>query len=138
MTTDEELQRIRQTLLEFDQRISALERLFKEKGEDIKEAKPVSIGEFLATMNPKTDIERTLVIAYYLEVNDGVSPFNKKEIEGAFKRAKEPSPKNINLCVYKNIQYTFLMESGQKKANLKAWSLTRKGMEFVEQKLKKE
>ncbi len=136
--TDEELQEIKQMLEDFGRRLSALERLFEEKGDEVKKEKAISIGEFIARAKPKTDIQRTLVVAYFLENMVGKSPFNKKDIEETFKKAKVPVPQNINLCVYKNIQHGFLMEHKKKRGKLKTWSLTRTGEEFVEQKVKKE
>lgn len=135
---DEELREIKQKLKDFEERLSVLEKLFEERGDEIKEQKMISIGEFMMKAKPQTDIQRTLVVAYFLENMVGKSPFNKKDIEETFKKAKVPVPKNINLCVYKNIQHGFLMEHKKKQGKLKTWSLTRTGEEFVDNKIKKE
>ncbi len=134
----DELLEMKNKLEDHESRLSRLECLLKGNADGFRKEKPLSLGEFLSKKSPKTDIQKTLVIGYYLENIENVTPFNKKDLEIAFRRAKEPPPKNINLCVYGNIKHTFMMEYEEKKDNRKAWCLTRTGIGFVEKKLKKE
>ncbi|MHA1252320.1 MAG: hypothetical protein ACTSRP_20210, partial [Candidatus Helarchaeota archaeon] len=63
--------------------------------------------------------------------------FNIKDLEKGFKLAKEKIPNNINYKVYRNISQGYMMERDEKKDNLKAWTLTRSGEEFVKSKFQK-
>lgn len=130
---DEEISKI---LKDHEMRISQLESLFRSKPESVK--KNLSIKEFILSKSPKYDVQKTLVIGYYLEKYDGLSSFNVKDIENAFRAAKETVPDNINYKIFKNIEKGYMMESKEKKDNLKSWTLTNSGEMFVESNLKEE
>jgi len=83
-------------------------------------------------------VEKTLVVAYYLEHFRNISPFNAKDIEELFREVKEKPPDNINYKVIKNIEKGHLMESEEKKDDLKSCTLTTTGERFVENGLKRE
>jgi len=133
---NKEISEIKEKLKEFDQRISELEKIFQnEKYEKIK--KKISIKEFLLSVKPRNDVQKTLAIGYYLEKFENFLSFNIKDLEKGFKLAKEKIPNNINYKVYRNISQGYMMERDKKKDNLKAWTLTRSGEEFVESKFQK-
>ena len=136
MMSDEEIIKIKKRLEEHNERISKLESLFQAKPEAIR--KEVSVKEFILSKKPKTDIQKTITIAYYLEKYRGLPSLNVKELENEFRDAREKVPKNINLCVIKNIEKGHMMETKEKKNNLKAWILTNSGEEYVESDFKKE
>ena len=127
---DEEIKKI---LNDHEKRIQRLERLFESK--PIQTKKQISIKEFILTKGPKNDVEKTLVIGYYLENFRGLSSFNAKDLEDGFREAKEKVPENINYKVIKNIKKGFMMEAKEKKDKLKAWTLTSTGERFVENEL---
>lgn len=53
-----------------------------------------------------------------------------------FEKAKEKTPANINDRVNKIIANTgYIMETKEKKDNLKAWTLTNSGERFIEEDL---
>ena len=85
---------------------------------------------------PKDDIQKTLIVGYYLEKYDNLSSFNSKDLENGFRSAKESIPDNINYKVIKNIEKGYMMEAKEKKDKLKAWNLTGSGERFVENDLK--
>lgn len=130
---DEEIRKI---LEDHEKRIQRLEKLFE--SEPIQTKKQISIKEFILTKKPKNDVEKTLVIGYYLEKFREMSSFNAKDLEDGFREAKEKVPANINYKVIKNIEKGFMMEAKEKKDKLKAWVLTSTGERFVENDLKKE
>lgn len=130
---DEEIRKI---LEDHEKRIQRLEKLFE--SEPIQTKKQISIKEFILTKKPKNDVEKTLVIGYYLEKFREMSFFNAKDLEDGFREAKEKVPANINYKVIKNIEKGFMMEAKEKKDKLKAWVLTSTGERFVENDLKKE
>jgi hypothetical protein len=89
--------------------------------------KQLSLGEFLLSTSPKSDVDKALVIGYYLEQFEKTTPFTSKELEAAFRRAKEPPPVNTNETVNKNVRKGTIMEAREKKDGLKAWTLTNSG-----------
>jgi nitrogen regulatory protein PII-like uncharacterized protein len=128
-----ELEEIRKILAQHEKRISNLERLFISKPKKIK--KELSFKEFILQKQPKNNVEKVLVVGYYLEHYRGISPFNIKDLEAGFREAKEVAPKNINLAVLQNVSKGTMMEAKEKKDNLKTWTLTIKGESAVENKL---
>lgn len=87
------------------------------------------------TKKPSDDVQKTMVIGYYLEHFEGMDKFNIKDLAEWFRLAKEPPPTNINDKVNLNIQRGRMMESKEKKGKFKAWTLTSSGEKFVEEEL---
>lgn len=125
---------IKQILDDHEQRLSKLEKLFEKQPDVVN--KNLSIKEFILLKKPKGDVEKTLVIGYYLEKHAGLSSFNAKDLEDGFEQAKEGTPANINYKAIKNIQKGFFKEVKEKKDELKAWNLTNSGERVVENELK--
>ena len=124
------------TLEEHEERISRLEKLFQTKPKDIK--KKLSIREFILSKNPKSEMQKTLAIACYLEKYENFASFNVKDLENGFRRAKEKIPRNINYEVIRNIQKGYMMEAKEKKDKKKAWYLTNSGEKHVENNFEQE
>jgi len=91
-----------------------------------------SIKEFLIGKAPSGGVQTTLAIAYYLETEQGITPFNKEDLERGYRAAKEAVPKNINDKVGMCIANGYMMEAEAKKDSLKAWVITRTGEQVVE------
>jgi hypothetical protein len=136
MMENRDIEKIKKTLEEHEARIAKLENLIVSKPSAIE--KKLSIKEFILSKNPKSDVEKTLAIGYYLEKYEGLASFNAKDLEKGFYDAKESAPENINLNVIRNIQKEYMMESKEKKDNLKAWNLTNNGEKLVESNFEKE
>lgn len=100
-------------------------------------AKKASVKEFLLTKSIKSDTQRVVALAYFLEYTESMSSFNVNDIETAFRSAKEKVPANINDAVNKNISRGFIMEAAEKKDAKKAWCLTSTGEIYVETDLNK-
>ncbi len=94
--------------------------------------KKSSVKEFLLTKNIKSDTQKVVALAYFLEYTDGMESFNVNDLETAFRSAKEKVPTNMNDAVNKNIARGFIMEAAQKKDAKKAWCLTSTGETYVE------
>jgi len=131
-----ELEEIRGILEQHEKRISDLENLAAVKPKKMQ--KKLSVKEFILEKKPGSDVEKTLVVAYYLENCKNVSPFNLNDLEALFKKAKEIVPDNLNDKVNKNIAKGYMEEAEDKKDSKKAWTLTETGERFVENDLKKE
>lgn len=130
-----EFSEIRKKIEEHEKRISDLENLAKEKPQQLKKFSP---KEFILQKKPQDDLQKTLVLGYYLEHYRAISPFAAKDLEKIFREAKEPIPKNINDNVNKNIGKGFMMDAESKKDKKKAWTLTGTGERFVENGVKEE
>jgi len=117
-------------LQDHEKRISHLESLM-EANRPLP-SKRLSIKEFLLTVGADDDVVKTLCVAYYLERFQGLGSFTAKDIEAAFRAAKEPVPDNINYKVIKNIEKGFIMEAESKRDHRKAWNLTTSGEKHVE------
>jgi hypothetical protein len=131
---DEEVKKM---LDDHEKRISALEKIFAE-GRKQTTKKGISIKEFILAKRPDDDVQKTLVIGYYLEKYEGLDSFNAKDLEDGFRTAKETVPKNINDKVNLNIKNGHMMEAKEKKDNRKAWLLTASGERYIEHDFKKE
>lgn len=136
MIPDEEITKIKSKLEELEKRMSELEKAFQTKPEAAK--KRISTKEFILLKKPRDDVQRTLAIGYYLEKFKGFSTFNVKDLERGFGVAKEPIPENINNKVNLNIKKGHMMETDEKKDNLKAWVLTDSGEKYIDGDFKKE
>jgi hypothetical protein len=132
----DEIAEIMKRLEEHEKRIVQLESLVHTKPEAIK--KKISIKEFILSKTPINDVQKTLAIGYYLEKHEGLSSFNKKDLESGFGNAKERSPENINDKVNQNIKKGFMMEAKGGKDNFTAWALTNSGEKYVENGFKAE
>lgn len=132
----EEVGKIKKKLEEHEERISRLERLFQTKPEVIK--KKISIKEFILQKRPKSDVQKALVIGYYLEKYQDFSSFNVKDVEQGFREAREKIPTNVGDKIQKNIAKGHMMEAGEEKEEMKAYFLTSSGERFVENNFGKE
>jgi len=118
-------------LVNVEEKILQLEKIFPKTGAKA-DVKRLSINELVLEKKPKDDIQKTLVIAYFLEKYSGSVSFNVKDLIASFEQAKEKIPANINDKINKNILKGFVMEAKNKKDNLTAWLLTNSGVHFVE------
>ena len=116
-----------------ENRISALEGMPAKRTQ--VEGKKLSVKEFLLTKKPNDDVQRTIVIGYYLEHFESMDSFNTRDLADGFRSAKEPLPSNINDKVNSNIAKEYMMKAKEKKDKLKAWFLTNSGEKFVEEGL---
>lgn len=100
-----------------------------------KGTKRLSAKEFLLTKELKSETQKVLALAYFLEHIEGMTSFNVPDLEGGFRVAKEKVPLNMNDAVNKNIVKGFIMEAEAKKDSKKAWYLTSTGERYVETEL---
>lgn len=103
----------------------------------VARTKKSSPKEFLMGKQVKTDTNKVLALAYFLERHEGLTVFNTSDLETVFRLAKEKLPKNMNDTVNKNITRGLLMEAAERKDSKKAWSLTSSGERYVEKELNK-
>jgi len=133
MSVEEMLEAIKKQLLDHESRISKLEsqpKIDKDIGK-----KKLSIKEFILSKKPKDDIQKTLVIGFYLDKYEGLDCFNRKDLEKGFRSAMEAVPTNVGVDANENIRRGYFAEAKEKKDKLKAWYLTNSGEECVEMEL---
>ena len=94
--------------------------------------KKLSIKEFILQKKPKSDIQKTLAIGYYLEKFRNFSSFNANDLKKGFREAREKIPPNIPDKIQKNIAKGHMMEADAEKDGLKAYMLTESGEKLVE------
>lgn len=129
--TNEELE---QRLRLIESRLTALEAptASPDQPDATKQAKPMSIKEFLLEKKPESANNRVAAIAYYLEVIKGQEFFSAEDIRVNFRAAKVPAPKNVNDAINQNIAKGLVMESGDQTTSVKTWVLTTSGEKYVE------
>jgi len=94
--------------------------------------KPKSPAEFFKMCNPKTDVDRTLAAAYFLEKYRNAQDASAAEIRGIIKEAKRQPPANINDSVNNNIRKGLMMTAGDRE-NKMVFVLTSDGEAAVDQ-----
>jgi hypothetical protein len=142
MSEQDALKRIEAMLQEHERRIKALEQ--KSGVTEIVVQQPVpppapkvkSIRQFIIEKSPTDDVQRSLVIGYYLEKQSGLVSFNAKDIEKGFVDAREKVPGNVADKILKNVWKGHMMQVSDDKDGLKAYVLTNTGTKFVESGIK--
>lgn len=97
-------------------------------------AKPKSPAQFFKAANPKTDIDRALVAAYFLEKYRNAQNATAAEIRELIKEAKWPPPINPSDAMNKNIRKGLLMTAGDRDNKI-AFVVTSDGEAAVEEML---
>jgi len=133
--SDKNLDKITEKLEALELRIAKLERGGVVKNQTNAQKK-LSLREFLLSKKLTDDVKKTLTIGYFLEKFDGLDSFNIRDLEGAFERAKEKKPSNMNDKVNMNIRNGHVDEASEKKDGHKAWYLTNSGEQYVENNFK--
>ena len=123
-------------LQKLEERVERLERLLEGRGgEAVAKERKLSAKEFMLSKKLKSETQKVLALAYFLEREERVMSFNVSDLEAAFRSAREKLPKNMNDAVNKNIARGFLMGTSEKKDSKKAWQLTSTGERHVEHDL---
>jgi hypothetical protein len=114
---------------QFD-RLSELLEITADVGKG-REEKRISIREFLDEKSPHKHTEEIAVFAYYTDKMLFEPYFNVNDINELYSKAKIKGPANINDTINALVKRGILMEVDEEKENLKCWTITRSGIEFV-------
>lgn len=95
----------------------------------------LSFVEFASLLNPKTNWEKFLSIAYYLYKCEG-KDLTYEDVEKYYGQARWPMPRNM-WDVMSNLIRDGYMEDAGKQNDRKAFRILRKGIEYVESALKR-
>jgi len=94
--------------------------------------KAPSIRQFMVEKAPTDDVQRTLVIGYFIEKHAEGKSFNAKDIEKGFVEAREKVPGNVSDKVLKNVWKGTMMQVQEDKDGMKAYVLTNAGTKLVD------
>lgn len=92
-------------------------------------ARKMSPKEYILIKNPTDDLQRTLVLGAFLEMN-GMESFTTEDLKQVFREARLKLPSNINDRVNKNLAKGYLMDADTKDGK-KSWMLTMTGEKFI-------
>jgi len=95
-----------------------------------------SIGEFLRKISSKAHTDITLAMAYYLLRNRKVESFTVGDLDALYSETRHPKT-NLNLAVTGNIKKGFMIDTGEKREQLKLFAISRLGEDHVEKNLLK-
>lgn len=118
-----------------EERLLKLEKILSSNlsPETARPSKQLSPKEFLLEKKASGEVQKTLLLCYYLEHTLGLAPFNLDDLSKVYKLAKEVIPGNLNDKINKNIDKGYLVEAAKKKDTKKAWHLTLSGENFISQ-----
>ncbi|MDA4123272.1 MAG: hypothetical protein OK456_08855 [Thaumarchaeota archaeon] len=94
--------------------------------------KVLTVRHFILEKGPTDDVQRALVIGYFLEKHGAYESFNAKDIEKGFVEGREKVPGNTSDKLLKNVWKGNMMQVKEDKDGLKAYVLTNAGTKFVE------
>lgn len=130
---------LKHRIQELEERVKKIEGILSSpsNGEAVqtRSRDKLSVNEFLNLKKPGDDVKRTLAIAYWLDINEGVGSFNSSDLSSAFRAAKLKMPLNINDKINMNVKNGHLAEEKKKRNGKKAWYITNSGIQFVESEL---
>lgn len=115
-----------------EQRVTMLETKLTTEPSMSVASKQIAPKEFLLSKKPDSDVEKTVFLGYYLEKYKQYGSFNKKDIEIAYRLAKESLPQNISDKISKAITRGFFTKAQENKDGMAAWCVTTTGERFVE------
>lgn len=117
-----------------EKRVAVLEKLLSSKSEisATLQDKSLSLREFMDEKKPANDVQRTVVIGYFLEHYKRMTSFNIGDIEKEFRGAKIVPPQNVNDKINMAVRRGLVMEDPEKKNSKKAWVLTGTGEKAAE------
>lgn len=116
-----------------EERLGQLEKTFQAK--PVAPAIPkkkISVKEFLIEKKPKSEVETTFYLGYFLEKMEAKESFGREDLINAYRMAKIPLPKNISDTINKNIFKGYFMEVKSKEKEKKRWEITATGETSVE------
>jgi hypothetical protein len=94
----------------------------------------MSPAQFFKGANPKTDNDRVLVAAYFLEKYRSAQNATSAEVRDLIAESKRTPPRNTSDAINQNIRKGLLMTAGEKDSKL-AFVLTSDGETVVEEML---
>jgi hypothetical protein len=132
--SENEIEELKKRITELEYRITKLEN-HKIQNKKMN-PKKLSIKEFIRSKSPQNDVQKTLIIGYYLEKYENFDNFNVNDLKKYFKDAREKVPLNVADKIQLNIKKGHIMDFGDKKDDLKSYVLTSSGEDYVDNDLR--
>jgi hypothetical protein len=95
----------------------------------------VSLVEFVNEKQPETHPDRVITIAAFLYKYRGVELFTSTDIEACYSDAFLKKSSNYNRDINANRKKGLIADAHEKKEGRKAFRITQKGLQYVEQGL---
>lgn len=125
-----------------ENRVSALEKTqvsSQLSPKELRNRKKLGVREFFNNKNPKTDIEKVLVLAVYHDRFTETDFFNLKDILNLIKKAKLRRPSNTSDAINKNVRKGLFEEDDEKgEDGRKRWYVTETGSSLVDNDFERE
>jgi len=102
--------------------------------ESIQSKLPFAPGDLLAQSNAKNAVDKAMVLIYYLFKQKNIMLVNVNDMKEIFKAVMEAPLRNWG-SMLNHLSSKGLLTGGQKKDDIRAWSLTRNGFRYVEEEL---
>jgi hypothetical protein len=135
-STDKKLDAILEAIKSLDARVTKIEMAAtnepNDKRSSTSKAKNLSVREFLLQHPPKSDVQRTLAIGYFLEKYKDIGSFTAADLESGYHDAKHKLPSNISMNIKRCIEGGNMMEAQERKDNKPAYVVTATGEQLVE------
>ena len=136
---DNNIEAIWKSIRDLEGRIAKLEQYLQQRGSEVDDttrtSKKLSLRELMRIAKPPTNVEKVLLVGYYLEQHEGLRCFNATDVEQALSTAKEQGLSNSLAFISQNIKNGNIMETKEKKDNRKAYTLTASGEDLVAKSL---
>jgi len=111
--------------------VEVLESIIERSAAYSEITKEISPLEFIRQKKLESHGDRVVGIAYYL-YKKGIDPFNVKDIERMYEEARVSLPKNLSDIIAKQAKKGYFIECKEKKDGLKAWKISKEGIEYIE------
>ncbi len=131
-----------QRLVAIENRLAAIERLLASEAQTVRrpgsaakaaDAPSLSVTEYVLRIKPVGDVERTLVLASFLEEHRHLSSFSSEDIANLFLEARIKKPTNVADKIGKNVSKGLLMPVGEVDGK-RAWRLTLTGQAYIKER----
>jgi hypothetical protein len=136
---DNNMEAIWKSIRDLEGRITKLEQSLQQRGGEVDDAtstsKKLSFRELMRIAKPPTNVEKVLLVGYYLEQHEGFKCFNATDVEQVLSVAKEQELSNSLAFINQNIRNGNIMEAKEKKDNRKTYTLTASGEDLVAKSL---
>jgi len=96
-----------------------------------------TLFDLIKTIDSSKYSNVVMAIAFYL-YTERLEPFNVNDVKAMYDVARLTLPKNLNDIINKCAKRGLLIECKEKKNGLKAWKISKDGIEFVESLLRGE
>jgi hypothetical protein len=95
-----------------------------------------SLTEFVNSLDPKSDLDRALCCACFLQTQRGNESITSKDLRAAYREAKLPKSPNFSQAIASNVNKGYLAPTGKKKDGYDSYYVTLPGIRYVNSGLK--